>query len=86
VVGEMLVDLFADVVGAENASAAVKIVILDCCFTGLATRGGLGPLAGDVLDLTCPCRNLARALTSAEDCASPSHSWSSGAICPCPTK
>jgi hypothetical protein len=41
---------FAEVRQAlQDSGAVVKIVILDCCFAGLATRGGLGPLAGDML-------------------------------------
>ena len=45
-----------------DSKAAVKIVILDCCFAGLATRPSL---AGDVLDLTAGTGAYTMAATSA---------------------
>lgn len=57
---------FADVRQAlQDSRAAVKIVILDCCFAGLATRGALSGLAGDVLDLTAGTGAYTMAATSA---------------------
>jgi hypothetical protein len=54
---------FADVRQAlQESIAAVKIVILDCCFAGLATRGAM---AGDVLDLTVGTGAYTMAATSA---------------------
>jgi hypothetical protein len=48
-----------------DSGAAVKIVILDCCFAGLATAGTLAGLAGDVLDLTTGTGAYTMAATSA---------------------
>ena len=45
-----------------DSKAAVKIVILDCCFAGLATRPSL---AGNVLDLTAGTGAYTMAATSA---------------------
>lgn len=57
---------FADVRAAlQGSSAAVKIVILDCCFAGLATRDALGGLGGGVLDLTAGTGAYTMAATSA---------------------
>jgi hypothetical protein len=55
---------FADVRQAlQDSRAAVKIVILDCCFAGLATKGAM---AGDVLlDLTAGTGAYTMAATSA---------------------
>jgi hypothetical protein len=55
---------FSDVRQAlRNCAAAVKIVILDCCFAGLATESAV--LAGDVLDLTAGTGAYTMAATSA---------------------
>jgi hypothetical protein len=57
---------FSDVRHAlQDSGAAVKIVILDCCFAGLATTGTLAGLAGDVLDLTAGTGAYTMAATSA---------------------
>jgi hypothetical protein len=57
---------FSDVRQAlRDSNAAVKIVILDCCFAGLATTGTLAGLAGDVLDLTAGTGAYTMAATSA---------------------
>lgn len=57
---------FSDVRQALNdCGAATKIVILDCCFAGLATAGTLAGLAGDVLDLTAGTGAYTLAATSA---------------------
>ena len=50
----------------QDSGAATKIVILDCCFAGLATtRSALAGLAGDVLDLTAGTGAYTMAATSA---------------------
>jgi len=57
---------FSDVRLALNeCPAATKIVILDCCFAGLATVSALAGLAGDVLDLTGGTGAYTMAATSA---------------------
>lgn len=57
---------FSDVRQALNDSgAATKIVILDCCFAGLATAGTLAGLTGDLLDLTAGTGAYTLAATSA---------------------
>jgi hypothetical protein len=58
---------FSDVRQALNDSdAAFKILILDCCFAGLAaTTGNLAGLDGDVLDLTGGADAYTLAATSA---------------------
>src|SRR5579859_1692082 len=50
-----------------DSGAAVKIVILDCCFAGLATAGAsaLAGQAGDMLDLTAGTGAYTMAATSA---------------------
>jgi hypothetical protein len=55
---------FADVREALTGSgAAVKIVILDCCFAGLATKAALA--AGHLLDLTAGTGAYTMAATGA---------------------
>ena len=56
----------------QGSDAAVKIVILDCCFAGLATTGSL---AGDVLDLTAGTGAYTMAATSAYATAWYEHDW-----------
>jgi hypothetical protein len=58
---------FGDVRQAlQDSSAAVKLVILDCCFAGLATKATLAAgLADDVLDLTAGTGAYTMAATSA---------------------
>jgi peptide/nickel transport system substrate-binding protein len=56
---------FSDVRGAlQGSSATTKIVILDCCFAGLATTSSLAGLAGDVLDMTAGTGAYTMAATS----------------------
>jgi len=47
-----------------NSDAATKIVILDCCFAGLATTKSLAGLVGDKLDLTAVAGAYTMAATS----------------------
>jgi hypothetical protein len=59
---------FSDVRQAlRDSDASIKIVILDCCFAGLATTGAgvLAGLPGDVLDLTSGTGAYTLAATSA---------------------
>ena len=58
---------FSDVRQAlQDSGAAIKIVILDCCFAGLATSSpALAGLTGDVLDLTAGTGAYTMAATSA---------------------
>ena len=58
---------FSDVRQAlQDSGAAIKIVILDCCFAGLATSSPtLAGLAGEVLDLTAGTGAYTMAATSA---------------------
>ena len=57
---------FADVRQAlQDSRAAVKIVILDCCFAGQATRRTLAGLADDVLGMTTGTGAYTMAATSA---------------------
>jgi WD40 repeat protein len=58
---------FSDVRQAlQDSGAATKIVILDCCFAGLATSSpALAGLTGDVLDLTAGTGAYTMAATSA---------------------
>jgi Caspase domain len=57
---------FSDVRQAlQDSPASIKIVILDCCFAGLATKATLGGLADDVLDLTAGTGAYTMAATGA---------------------
>jgi hypothetical protein len=61
---------FSDVRQAlADSSAAVKIVILDCCFAGLATKGSLSAAADDVLDMTGGTGAYTMAATGADTTA-----------------
>jgi ABC-type transport system substrate-binding protein len=57
---------FSDIRAALQASnAAIKIVILDCCFAGLAAKSSLGGFSGNVLDMTAGTGAYTMAATSA---------------------
>ncbi len=57
---------FSDVRQAlQDSDATTKIVILDCCFAGLATKPVLAGLAGDVLERTAGTGAYTMAATSA---------------------
>jgi hypothetical protein len=57
---------FSDVRQAlQDSEARIKIVILDCCFAGLATKAAMAGLAGDVLDRTGGTGAYTMAATSA---------------------
>jgi biotin carboxyl carrier protein len=57
---------FADVRQAlQDSGAATKIVVLDCCFAGLATTGVMAGSVSDVLDLTAGTGAYTMAATSA---------------------
>lgn len=61
---------FSDVRQAlQNSEAAVKIVILDCCFAGLATPNAMADTAGKILDLTDGTGAYTMAATSAHTTA-----------------